>query len=182
MTSTPPENPEAPAVGGYPVHPGTPENDFAPRPKVPQPASIATAVKLMYAGAVINLVSAVSTLTSMGAMKTSVVDELRKADANVSQSTIDAAYGVAVGFALLFSVVGVLIWLWMAWKNGQGRSWARIVASVLGGINVISTVFTVLGGNSPALTTTISAINLVLAIVILTFLWRKESSAYYAAS
>ena len=35
-------------------------------------------------------------------------------------------------------LIGVLLWVWMAWANNKGRNWARIVASVLFGLNTIS--------------------------------------------
>lgn len=192
MSSTPPpedpNQPQAPGPdlgpGGYPVHPGTPMGESIPPPaaQVPQPASIKLAVTLMRVGAVISLISVVIGFATLDTLKDEVRDQLQDSDPTVSQSTIDAAIGVAIGFLVVFGAVGVLLWLWMAWKNGEGRNWARIVATVLGGLNIASALFTVAGGSS---TTTLSAIftaiNVVLAIVILVLLWRKESSTFYAA-
>jgi hypothetical protein len=69
----------------------------------------------------------------------------------------------------------------MAWKNGQGRSWARVVATVLGAFNVLGTLGSFTQPGATGVTVTISIVNMVLAIVILVLLWRKESSSYYAA-
>jgi hypothetical protein len=106
---------------------------------------------------------------------------MRDSDPNVSQSTIDAAYSVAIVAGVIGGIIAVLLWLWMAWKNGQGRSWARVVATVFGGLNLLSTIFSLTSPQADGLSISISLINLVLAGAILVFLWRKESSAYYDA-
>ncbi len=69
----------------------------------------------------------------------------------------------------------------MAWKNGQGRPWARIVATVLGGLNLLSTLSAVSLGNVTGASIAVSVVGLVIALVILSLLWRKESSEFYAA-
>ena len=69
----------------------------------------------------------------------------------------------------------------MAWKNGQGRSWARVLATVFGALNLL---FTAVGFLSPGMTTVslgFGAVNVVLAAVILVLMWQKSSTAYYNA-
>ena len=175
-----------PAPGGYPTHPGTPPGGGGGYPgaggaDVPQPGSIRLAVRLMRAGAAVSLLQVIIGLATIGSAKDDIRDELIKDDPNVSQSTIDAAYAIGIGFVVVFGGLGVLIWLWMAWKNGQGRSWARIVATVLGGLNVLLTLLSLAAPNAEAATLAFSLVNLVLAIVIIIQLWRKESSNFYTA-
>jgi len=178
----PPQDPsDEPGPGGFPRHPGTPPSAGdvgAPA----QPSSIRTAVRLMWAGAAVSVVSLVVTFTTLDTLKEKVREQLEASDANVSQSTIDAAYTAGIAFGVFGAIVGALLWLWMAWKNGQGRSWARIVASILGGINLLSTIFTVVSGNATPAAIAVALINLLLAVVILVLLWRKESSDFYAAT
>lgn len=150
-------------------------------PAVPQPASIRTAVRLMFVGGAVSLISLVISLATLGSLKDDIRDELVKDDANVSQSTIDAAYGVTIGIAVVLGTIGVLLWLWMAWKNGQGRSWARVVATVLGALNVIFTLLSFASANAEPVVQVFSVINLVLAVVILVLLWRKDSTEFYGA-
>ena len=69
----------------------------------------------------------------------------------------------------------------MAVKNGQGRSWARVVATVLGGLSVLSTLSNLAQGNTTALSLVLSLVGIVLAAVILWFLYRPESSRFYTA-
>ncbi len=169
----------APAYGSYPTDPsGAPQQR---RPAPEQPASIALAVKLMLVGAALSVLSLVYSLTTLGGLKDDIAQQMRESDASVSQSTIDAAYGVAIVFAFLFGLVGAGLWVWMAWKNGQGRGWARVVATVFGGFNALGLVFS-LGGNGDAISLVSSVISVVLAAVILVLLYRKESSEFYSAT
>ena len=201
MTSTPPPNdPAEPTAGGYPAypgdggqpagpdgyptHPGTPPGGGypgTPGADVPQPGPIRLAVRLMWAGGGLSLLSLVVGIATLGGVKDEIRDQLAKDNPNVSQSTVDAAYAIGVTSVVVGGALSVLLWLWMAWKNGQGRSWARVVATVLGGLNLL---FTLLATTRPAVepvSLVFSLINLVLAIVILVLLWRKESSEFYSA-
>ena len=195
MTSTPPDQPEQPGqpfganqpaypgpqdpnagFGAYPTGPG----QGGQRPAAPaQPASIATAVKLMYAGAVLSVLSLIYSFSTLGNLKDDIRVELEKNDASVSQSTIDAAYSVTIVIAVIFGLIGALLWVWMAWKNGQGRKWARVVATVLAAFNLVGLLFSVAGGNAETISLIASAISCVLAVCILVLLYKKESTAFY---
>jgi hypothetical protein len=195
MTATPPEpdqpfgagqspypgaqQPAAP-YGSYPADPNAGPRQAPPAP--PQPPSIALAVKLMWAGAVLSVLTLLYSLTTMGDLKDDIRAELLKNDTTVSQSTVDAAYAFAIVFAVLFGLVGAFLWAWMAWKNGQGRGWARIVATVFAGLNLLGLLFTAAGSNAETLSVVSSVISVLLAVVILILLWRKESSQFYEAS
>lgn len=187
MTTTPPPPPdpnEPPRESSYPVYPGTPA-DEPPRESgrvvsAARPSSIRLAVRLMWAGAVLSVVSLIVMFATLDSLKSDIRDSLRKSDANYTQSSLDAAYAVAIGGAVFAALVGVGLWLWMAWKNGEGRSWARVVATVLAGINLLSTIYTLTAGRSTGASMAIAVVNLVLAAVILVLLWRKESSDFYA--
>lgn len=185
MTNTPPD-PQQPSYPGqqpppapYGAYPATPAGASQAPPAPSQPLSIALAVKLMWAAAALSVLSLVYSLTTIGDLKDDVEAELVKNDADVSQSTIDAVFGVTIGYAIVFGLVGALLWLWMAWKNGQGRGWARIVATVFAGLNVLGLLFTLGGGNADAVTAVSSIVSVVLGLVVLVLLWRKESTQFY---
>lgn len=171
----PPRYPQAPPVQADEMAGGSNES-------VAQPASMRLAVRLMLAGAAVSLVSLVVSLVTLGSLKSQVRDQLEQRGQQVSQSTLDSAYGFAIGFVVVAGLISVGLWLWMAWKNGQGRGWARIVATVLAVFNLPSTLFAVASGNATPTASILSVINLILAIVIVVLLWRKESSAFYAAT
>jgi len=178
-----PEYPKYPGEGssdgGPPPPPPPPPPGGAAPPVAGQPSSIATAVKLMYAGAALSLLSVIASFFMLDTIKEAIEESMREADANVSQSTIDAAYSIGLASTVVVGIISVGLWLWMAWKNGQGRSWARIVATIFGGLNVLTTLVGFTQPGMTAVTAIISVANLVLAVIILILLWRKESSSYY---
>ena len=179
-----PEYPKYPgegsSEGGPPPPPPPPPGGAAP-PVTGQPGSIATAVKLMYAGAALSLLSVIASFFMLDTIKETIEESMREADANVSQSTIDAAYSIGMASTVIVGIISVGLWLWMAWKNGQGRSWARIVATIFGGLNVLITLVGFTQPGMTAVSAIISAVTMVLAVIILILLWRKESSSYYEA-
>ncbi len=122
-----------------------------------------------------------SAFLTLDSLKSQLRDSLEKSDPSYTQSDFDALYGISVGIAVVAALIGVSLWAWMAWKNGQGRPWARIVATVLGGLNLLSTLSAVSLGNVTGASIAVSVVGLVLALVILAMLWRKESSEFYAA-
>lgn len=172
----------------YPKYPGdeSPQGGLPPsgQPAAAapqQPPSIATAVKLMYAGAALTLVSVVISLLTLGTLKDTIEKSVRESDPNASQSTIDAAYTVGIVFAVAVGLIAVGLWLWMARKNGQGRSWARIVATVFGVLNVLFTLISFTQPSAMAVSLVLSVIVAILGVVVLVLLWKKESSQYYGA-
>ena len=177
--SSGPEYPKYPGEGSS--EGGPPQPSGPAQPVGGQPSSIAKAVKLMQLGAVLSLVSVVVSLLTLDTLKNTLADAMRESDPGVSQSSIDAAYSVGVVSGVLGGVVAAGLWLWMAWKNGQGRSWARVLSTVFGALNLL---FTAVGFLSPGMTTVSLAfglVNVVLAAVILVLMWQKSSTAYYNA-
>jgi hypothetical protein len=167
--------------GPYPSYPES--AGIGPMPsQPPQPPSIRTAVRLMRAGAALSALSLVLTLVTFSSIKSHVRDQLLRNDSTLSTSDVDAAYHVFVASAIIGYLLAIALWLWMAWKNGQGRSWARVVATALGVLNLLSSLLTIASGNALAISEVLTVVNLVLAVVILVLLWRRESSDFYAAT
>jgi hypothetical protein len=151
-------------------------------PPVPAepPASIRTAVLLMRAGAVLSLVSLLSTFFLIDQIRDEAERSLSEQGTELTGTTLDAAVAVGVAFAIFFGLVGAALWLWMAWANGRGRSWARIVSTILFGLSALSFLFS-FTQPQPLVTTLLGIGNLVLGAVIVFLLWKRESSDFYAA-
>ncbi|WP_129665378.1 hypothetical protein [Phytoactinopolyspora endophytica] len=142
---------------------------FAPRP-------IVNAVRLMYVGAGLTVLSLLFALFSRDAIREAVIDN----DDTLTESEIDAAVNLSYGVATIFPLIAIGLWLWMAWANRRGRSWARVVATILGGLNILFALMNItLGGFG--LNTLLNLISPVLAGVILYMLYRPESGEYYRA-
>lgn len=150
--------------------------DAAP-PDVAQPSSILLAVRLMYVGAALSVIGLLTTVFRTDEIREAIEDS----DRTLTESELDTAVNVGIAFAIVIGLVGVGLWIWMAVTNGRGRSWARVVATVFGCLNV---AFTLLGFSRPestGLANVIGVLGAVLAVVILVLLWRPDSSRYYEA-
>jgi len=139
----------------------------------------------MWACAALSALSLVVTLATLGSLKDQIREQLAEQDTKVTEDAVNASYTAGIAFAVILGILGILLWLLMAWKNGQGRSWARIVATILAGLNVLLTlgglaIGGATGTSSGAISTLISILTLVVPVAVVVLLWRKESSEYYA--
>ena len=138
------------------------------------PPTVQNAVKLMYAGAAVSTVSLIVSLVDIGGTKSAI----RKARPSLTVAQVNQLNTFIISLAIISGVVGIALWLWMARANGQGRSWARILSTVLFGLatldlfGVASQPKTLLGLVFPVLTWLLG-----LGAVVL--LWRKQSSAFF---
>ncbi len=138
------------------------------------PPTVQNAVKLMYAGAAVSTVSLIVSLVDIGGTKSAI----RKARPSLTVAQVNQLNTFIISLAIISGVVGIALWLWMARANGQGRSWARILSTVLFGLatldlfGVVSQPKTLLGLVFPVLTWLLG-----LGAVVL--LWRKQSSEFF---
>lgn len=205
MSNQPPQNPQGGQPGGqypqggqpggqYPQggqpggYPGAPQGPggYGAAPQMsgggmqapvdmPKPKSIDLAVKLMYVGAALSLLGILASFLMKGAIE----DQVRDAG-TVASEDIDTAVNGALIMGVVAGLIGIGLWVLMAVTNGAGKSWARIVATVLGALNIL---FTLIGFTqpSPMATKLVNLVSVVLAAAILFFLWKPESTAYYNA-
>lgn len=152
----------------------------APQPPAEQPGSVRTAVMLMRVGALLSLLSLLTTFLFRDQIRDQVEETLEAQGTTITADTVDAAVAVGTAFAVFFGLIGVALWLWMAWANGKGKGWARIVATVLFALSAVSFLFS-FTQPQPLLNTVVGLVNLVLGAAIVFLLWKRESSAWYAA-
>jgi len=97
--------------------------------RLPAPAPVRTAVKLMYAGAAVSTVTLIIALALIPAIKAA----LRTAHPSLTAAQISDV-NTLITLAMVFGLAVIAVWLWMARANGQGRNWARILCTVLFGL------------------------------------------------
>ena len=85
-----------------------------------RPPSINHAVLAMRIGALISALYLVITLAMLGSLKDDIRDELDRQNETYTQSDIDTTFGIIITSVVVFGVIGVILWLWMAAKNRQG--------------------------------------------------------------
>jgi len=167
-----PQPPQQPPPGPW----GEPSQWQAPQPAAAeQPQSIVTAVRLMYAGAALQVVGIIFTLLQRDEIRDKIIENNK----DFSKDEVDSALAAGMGFAVVIGLIGAGLWVWMAYTNGQGKTWARTTATVFGGLNVLFTLLGLAMGQSTALSMVLSLIGLALAVTILVLLYRPESNHYY---
>jgi hypothetical protein len=147
----------------------------------PAPQSVLNAVKLMYTGAGLSVLSLIATLVAAPGLRNRIAADHVKINgkpATAQQITSLAHASIAIGIA--FGVLGVVLWLWMSRKTGQGRPWARIVSSVLFLFSTLSLLGLRTGGSTVFSVVSTLLIWLVgLGAVVL--LWLPSSSPFFVS-
>ena len=154
-----------------------PSSGQAPEPVRPgPPGSVVMAVRLMYAGAVVSTMSLVVGLATIGSLRNS----LHKSDPSLTASQLHSLQTVVVVGSVLIGLISIGLWLWMAAANKAGKSWARIVATVLFGLD---TLFLLLGvaRAGAAAGTLVSILTWLIGGGAIISLWRRDATEYITA-
>jgi hypothetical protein len=140
----------------------------------PAPSSVVNAVKLMYAGAAVSTVSLIISLTDIGGLKSAI----KKAKPSWTVAQVNSYDRFIISLTVVSGLIGIALWLWMARSNTRGKSWARVLSTVLFALatldlaGVFSQPKTALGLVFPLLTWLVG-----LGAVFL--LWRPDSTAFF---
>lgn len=138
-------------------------------PRTEPPASILAAVSLMYVGAGLSLIGLIFDLAAR--------DEIRDQLTEQSATDVGTAVNVTLASLIVTGLLAVGMWIWMAQTNRRGLAWARIVAVVLGGLNVAFTLFS--AAQSAGFGIVIKLVTIALAGAVLFLLYRPDSTLYY---
>lgn len=160
----------------YQPYPTSGADQLGQRP--PAPPSIKMAVKLMYAGAALSAVSFIVGLATIGSLRQAIINASTK---RLTSSQIHTAEVVGVTTIVILGLIGVGLWLWMAYANGRGKSWARVIAAILFGFNTLG-LLTAIARPSAVGTKIFDVLGWLVGLGATYYLWRPDSSAYYAQS
>jgi hypothetical protein len=138
------------------------------------PGSVLNAVRLMYGGAGLSALGIVITLVTIGSLKSAI--ETR--DPNFTTTQLHAAEAVAVGGVIVGGLIAIGLWLWMAWANGKGRNWARILSSVFFGINTLDLLVSVAQPHA-GISVVFSVIVWLVGLGAILLIWSKQSAPFY---
>jgi hypothetical protein len=94
-------------------------------PAAPRPRTVRAAVTLMLAGAAAEVAAMITVVVTSGAVRAAVA----------------ARYPVAVDAVLVHQMamlvgtpIAIGLWLWLAWANGRGEDWARMISAASFGL------------------------------------------------
>jgi hypothetical protein len=174
----PPYYPPGPSVPpGYPPAPGYEPAPSAPSPwGAPQPVERPVTVRAGIGAFIAHMLLGIITTVFLFTDQRNLLDQaLTQAAADTSEDVLRSALILVAVIALIFVALEAMF-LWFAWK---GRNWARIVLWVLFGLNVVSGL-TALGGTPyGGFYTSLSVIQLLLAIAGIVLLALAPSNEWY---
>jgi len=147
-----------------------------PAPRGEPPTSLQTAVRLMYAGAGISAISFILGLVTIGSVRRT----LEKQNPTYSASKISSLVNAEVAIVVVAGVIGVGLWLWMAWANKRGKNWARITGTVFFGLYTLDLVL-VAARAASGISTVFAIVTWLVGLGATIMLWRRDSSAYINA-
>ena len=150
--------------------------------RAPAPAPVLTAVKFMYAGAAVSAAGLIIGLALI------IVDIKAAARGRFLGHSLAAHKPLIITVWVVVGLVVIAVWLWMARADGQGRSWARILSTVLFGLAALQ----LRGGFTPPVSHTGSGVTVLYyggtalfaaawlaGAAAVWLLWRPASSAFF---
>jgi hypothetical protein len=138
------------------------------------PRSVLNAVKLMYAGAALEVIAVIIAVVTIGSLKSAI---LARHPAYTAAQLHSAEVARTVPL-VIGGLIAIGLWLWMAWANGKGRSWARIVSAVFFGINTLDLLISLLQVHAVA-TLIIGVVIWLVGLGAVVLIFSKESGAFY---
>jgi uncharacterized membrane protein (UPF0136 family) len=169
-----PEQPQQPpSYPSYPQMPGYAEGPTEPPPTPPQ--DVDRASKILYGLAGLGILNTLLSFTMRDQIRDAIADRYPDYTADELDSTVNAFLAIAVVVGIVFALIYILL----ARKILQGRSWARIVATILLALNALNLLS--VGQPQPAVLRALGVIAALVAIAALVFLWRRPASEFFAA-
>lgn len=153
----------------YPVPGPEPEPE-----RIQPPNSVRNAVKLMYAGAALEVIALVVSLLTRGSFKSAIL----KAHPGYTPAHLHVVENDRAAPLVIGAVIAIALWLWMAWANGRGRNWARILSAVFFGINTLDLIvaFAVIRAAPSSI---VGIVIWIVGLAAIILLFRKESGPYF---
>jgi hypothetical protein len=140
----------------------------------------------MWTGAALALLGTIISLAFSSKIKTAVTNAAIKSNRTLSSegkttlttSQIHTLANATLVILVVAGIIGILLWVWMAWANNRGSNWARIVATVLFALDTISFIFSI---NRASISIIFIALEWVVGLVAIVFLWRRDTTEFINA-
>jgi hypothetical protein len=165
----------------YQPFPGGAEPRAAGPPAAAVPPSIVRAVQVMYAGAAASVIGIIIDLTTYSSLQHALATRTRKNGKPLTHSQVVNLAHVEVVALVVGGLIAAGLWIWMARSSRAGKSWARVVSTVLFAIATIDAFVSVGGGALAAgdATRIYGFVVWIIGLVAIVLLWQRASSDYF---
>ena len=150
------------------------------RPDTLQPAAplaVQNAARVMYAGAVASVARAVVDFVTAGAAKTAIERKYPRLSAGeINTVTHIAVIGGAVG-----TLIGTVLFVWIARACLAGKNWARITATVFCALGILGILAASLdlGAARTAANLITSSVVAGIGLISVCLLWQRSPDSYF---
>ncbi len=141
----------------------------------PAPASVSTAVMLMFTRAALGVVSVAVAFATRSTLKKEIFAHNRSADPARLNLLLNTAITVGVVFGIAFLVFYVLL----ALQVRRGRNWARIVTLILAAVGVLGGLGSLVTVEPPA-NHVLAVLVAIVDVAIIVLLAQRTSTEYFA--
>ena len=146
-----------------------------PSERPPAPPSVVRAVQVMYAGAAASLIGIIVDMTTLSSTRAEII----RRNPSLTATQVSNAEHVAIGLFIVSGLLGAALWFWIAQMSKAGRNWARIVGTVLFGIDTISVFAGAAAGPGGGATRIYSILIWLIGLAAVILLWQRASSQYF---
>ncbi|MGI9064673.1 MAG: hypothetical protein ACR2FQ_12825 [Pseudonocardiaceae bacterium] len=162
----PPYPPSGPEPEPYPQqgYPQQPYPGQSPSPGQP-PKEVELSFRLWIASIVVSLLGSILTFATIDDIRQQTIDDTLASTPGADPQFIENTVNVGLIVGLVFGLALLALEVFFIVKMRAGRNWARIVLTVLGALGVISGLFSLGQPGLTALTSGLSALILIAAIV-----------------
>ena len=165
----------------YQPYPGSAEMSQSQRSSVPP--AVRNAVMLMYAGAAVSLIKVAADIATRSELRADVASRSKASPVHLAASQISAAANVSLVIAVVFAVISIGLWIFIARASRGGSPGARIAGTVLFGLDTLALLVgppdVGLTGSQPALARVATGAVWLAGLVVVVLLWQRRSNAFF---
>jgi hypothetical protein len=145
------------------------------------PPSITRAARVMYVGAAASVIGIIVDLTTYSSLQNALATRKGKNGQPLTHAQVVDLAHVEVVVLVVVGLIAAGLWIWLARSCRAGKSWARVVSTVLFAISTIS-AFVSVGGRALTAgdaTRIYGFVVWIVGLAAIILLWQRASSDYF---
>ncbi len=138
------------------------------------PRTVRSAVWLMYLGAALEVPALIIAVATRSSFRSAIL----RLHPGYTPAQLHTAEAIRTTPLIVGTVITIGLWLWMAWANGRGFAWARVVSVGLFVISTVDLIVSLTLIRAPA-DTAVDVVIWLVGLAIVALLLSRESGPFY---
>jgi hypothetical protein len=168
----------------YQPYPGGAQLPGTKRP--PAPASVRSAVGVMYAGAALSLIRVIADIATRSSLKADIEKNGSHGPIPLTASQVNSVVTASIVMAVAVGLISVGLWIFVARASKDGQNWARVTGSVLFGLDTLASLAgpsgLAINGPQPTVAKLFTALVWLAGLGAVVLLWQRGSRAFFSRS